>query len=66
MARETKSYRAILAQLSEAFPGKGAISLDEAAGWYGVSKRTLQRDETFPKGAHGRVLIVNFARWLAV
>ncbi len=66
MPREPKAYREILAALNEAFPGRGAISLDEAAKYYGVSKRTLQRDETFPVGAHKKVVLVNFARWLAV
>lgn len=65
MPRETKTYRAIREQLSEAFPGVGAISLDEAAKFYGVSTRTLQRDETFPRGPHGRVVLESFARWMA-
>ena len=66
MPMETKAYRAVLAQLAEAFPGKGAISLEEAAAYYGVSKRTLQRDGTFPRDSHGRVVLVKFAQWLAV
>lgn len=66
MPMEPKAYRAILAQLTEAFPGKGAISMDEAAAFYGVSKKTLTRDATFPKDGHGRVVLVKFAHWLAV
>lgn len=65
MPRETKAYREILAQLNAAFPGRGAISLDEAASYYGCSKRTLQRDATFPVGAHNKVVLVNFARWMS-
>lgn len=66
MPREKKFYRDILAQLTAAFPGVGAISLDEAAAYYGVSKRTLQRDATFPLDGHKRVVLVEFARWLSV
>ena len=66
MPREKKSYRAILEQLNTAFPGTGAISLSEAAAFYGVSVRTLQRDKTFPVGAHKRVVLAEFARWMAV
>lgn len=66
MAREKEAYRENLAQLKEAFPGVGAISLGEAAAYYGTSKATLTRDETFPLDAHKRVTLANFARWLSV
>lgn len=66
MPREKKSYRAVLKHLKETFPDTGAISLDQAAIFYGVSKRTLQRDKTFPVDAHNRVTLAAFADWLAV
>ena len=66
MPKEKPSYRAIVEQLNAAFPGRGAISLDEAAGFYGVSARTLKRDGTFPIDGHNRVVLAKFAQWLAV
>lgn len=66
MAREKQTYRANLEQLIAAFPGVGAISLDQAAAYYGVSKRTLQRDKTFPTDGHRRITLAAFAQWLSV
>ena len=66
MPQERKTYRAILAQLSELYPGQGAISLSQAAAFYGVCERTLKRDKTFPIGPHNRVSVVNLARWMAI
>lgn len=65
MAREKKAYRDNLALLTAAFPGVGTISLDQAAAWYGKSKWTLKRDVTFPRDAHNRVSLPDFARWLS-
>ena len=65
MAREKRDYRPILEQLTAAFPDRIAISMDEAATFYGMSKRTLQRDKTFPADQHRRITLVSFARWLA-
>lgn len=66
MPRERGTYRPILEALNTAFPDKGAITLDEAAAYYGVSPRTLRRDETFPVGPHKRVPLAAFARWMSV
>lgn len=66
MPREKETYRATLEGLRQTFPGTGAISLEQAARYYGVSKRTLQRDATFPVDAHRRVPLADFARWLTV
>lgn len=43
MAREKEGYRDTLAALSEAFPGKGALSRTEVAAFLGVTPRTVQR-----------------------
>ena len=65
MAKEAKDYRDTLWLLAQTFPERGTITLDEAAKWYWRSKRTLQRDKTFPVDHHGCVPIVALARWLA-
>lgn len=66
MAREKATYRDNLDLLMKAFPGVGAITLEQAAAWYGKSKATLRRDETFPRDSHNMVGLANFARWLSV
>lgn len=68
MPREKETYRDNLEALRERFPGREIISVPEAAGYLGVSKDRIFRDETFPKRALGKqtsVVLVNFARWLA-
>ena len=66
MPREKQTYRDNLNMLMRSFPGVGAISVKEAAEYYGASVKTLMRDDTFPKDCHNRVSLANFARWLAV
>jgi hypothetical protein len=65
LPREKQDYREILARLNAVFPDRGAITLEEAARYYGVCTRTLTRDKSFPVGPHKRVELTKFARWLA-
>lgn len=41
MAREKIDFRANIANIREAFPGVGALSVGQAAQWLGVDKRTI-------------------------
>lgn len=66
MPRELPGYRDTLEMLMKLFPESVAISMDDAAKYYGVSKATLKRDKTFPVDAHNRVPIPRFARWLCL
>lgn len=69
MPREKETFRDNLASLREAFPGKEVITMPEASRYLGVDRRRLIADETFPKRLLGNnyvVVLVNFARWLAV
>lgn len=69
MAREKETYRENLESLREAFPGREQISVPEAAKYLGVTKERIFADPTFPRRTLGKqsiVVLVNFARWLAV
>ena len=69
MAREKETFRDNLESLRERFPGREQISIPEAAAYLGVTKERIVSDETFPKRTLGKntiVVLVNFARWLAV
>lgn len=69
MAREKQTYRDNLESLRAAYPGREQITLSEAASYLGVSRRRVASDETFPRRRLGNqdiVVLVNFARWLAV
>jgi excisionase family DNA binding protein len=41
MGREKLNYRANIANIRDAFPGVGALSVAQAAQWLGVDKRTI-------------------------
>lgn len=43
MSREKAGYRDVIAQLGEAYPGKGALSRNEVAQFMGVTSRTVAR-----------------------
>lgn len=66
MPREKETYRDNLELLMRIFPGVGAISIEQAAQYYGVSRKTLERDKTLPRDAHNRIPLPSFARWLSV
>lgn len=68
MPRERECYRDNLANLRDRYPGKEAISLNEAAAYLGAKRERLLGDETFPwrkLGGQYIVVLVNFARWLS-
>ena len=69
MPREKETFRDNLESLRERFPGREQISVPEAAKYLGVAKEHIMSDKTFPVrtlGQHHIVVLVNFARWLAV
>ena len=41
MPREKVDFRANIANIREAFPGVGALSVEQAAQWLGVNRRTI-------------------------
>ena len=41
MARERLDYRANIANIKEAYPGVGALSVLQVASWLGVDRRTV-------------------------
>jgi hypothetical protein len=49
MPREKEDFREILARLTERFPGRAAISIQEAAPILGRCVKTLTYDKNFPK-----------------
>lgn len=65
MPKEKATYRDNLELLMRAFPGVGAISVKQAAKYYGVSTKTLTRDKTLPRDSHNRIPLPGFARWLS-
>lgn len=68
MPREKEDFRENLARLTERFPGREAISIQEAAPILGRCVRTLVDDKKFPKikiGSSWSVPLVGLARWLS-
>ena len=41
MAREKADYRTNIARINESFPGRGMLTVDEAASWLSVTRKTL-------------------------
>ncbi|MGM9566535.1 hypothetical protein [Evtepia sp.] len=68
---EKATYHEHLTRLREVFPGVESITVPEAAKFYGCKAQTLLGDKTFPakkwgkSGRYHRVMLINFARWLA-
>ena len=69
MPREKEGFHEQLEAIYEHFGKEPAlISLDKAAAYVGVDKRTLLEDRSFPVKSVGRcyrVALVALARWLA-
>ena len=69
MPREKEGFHEQLEAIYEHFGNEPAlISLDKAAAYVGVDKRTLLEDRSFPVKNIGRcyrVPLVALARWLA-
>ena len=42
MGREKLDYRANIANIKEAYPGVGALTVPQVAEWLGVDKRTVK------------------------
>lgn len=66
---EKATYHEHLTRLREIFPGKESISVPQAAKVCGCKPETLRAAKGFPMvkvGRYHRVMIINFARWLAV
>lgn len=41
MSREKTDFRANIARIRESFPQKGMLTVDEAAAWFGVTRKTV-------------------------
>ena len=41
MPREKMDYRANIARINESFPGRGMLTVDEAASWLSVTRKTV-------------------------
>lgn len=68
MSREKEDFRENLARLTERFPGREAISIQEAAPVVGRCVKMLSYDKSFPKrkvGNRWSVPLVGLARWLS-
>ena len=68
MSREKEDFRENLARLTERFPGREMISLQEVAPILGRCVKTLRYDNQFPKRKIGSVWfvpLVGLARWLS-
>lgn len=74
MPLEKPGFREQLARLDEAYPGREAIKLAEAAAYLGLYRGTLLADKTFPAmkvGGNGKysgsyvVPKVALAHWLS-
>lgn len=74
MPREKEGFREQLARLDELYPGREAISIQEASALLGLYRRTLLEDESFPakkigaprssRGGKYVVPKVPLARWM--
>lgn len=69
MPREPNGYREQLEHLSEKFPGKEVLSVQEVCSMLGCHRQTLLADKTFPaKQIRGKgkyyIPIVGLARWM--
>ena len=72
MPREIEGYRENLALISEAFPGKKMLSVDEVADYLGCNRKTITRliengklvaiDVGTGKNSHYRVPVRELAR----
>jgi hypothetical protein len=65
---EKATFHDHLSRLREVFPDQESISIPQAAKFYGCKPETLRADKTFPAkrcGRYYRVMLINFARWLA-
>lgn len=65
-------FEANIKRLRAAFPGVEAISIVQAASFFGCDPQTLREDRSFPVrhfgsgGKRVKVPLVSFARWLSV
>ena len=41
MSREKTDYRANIARIRESFPGRGMLTVEEAASWLSVTRKTV-------------------------
>ena len=67
MGREREGYRETAARLYDLFPGRVALTREEAAQVIGCSVRTLQRVTDIPVSKVGRLVrypIDGLARWM--
>lgn len=73
MPREKEGFRDQLERLSERYPGREAIGIEEAAEIVGLDRRTLISDKSFPARKCGNksptggkyiVPLAGLARWL--
>lgn len=65
---EKATYHDHLTRLREVFPDCESITIPQAAKFYGCHPDTLRSDRTFPAkkcGRYSKVMLINFARWLA-
>ena len=68
MPREKEDFREILARLTEKFPGRETISIQEAVPLVNRCAKSLRYDSDFPKKKIGNIWyvpIVGLARWLS-
>lgn len=68
MSREKEDFRENLARLSERFPGRDVVTIQEAAPVVGRCVKLLIYDKNFPKvkvGNRWSVPLVGLARWLS-
>lgn len=61
MPREKETYRLILAELREHFPGRNAVTIPEAAEYLGVKYDRLKADATFPRVTIGKQQVMLLA-----
>lgn len=67
MPREKEGFREQLARLSEKYPGREMISIQEASEVTGYHRRTLLKDKSFPRKMIGNkysIPLVQLARWM--
>ncbi len=68
MAREFEGYRETVAMIREIFPGRVALTREEAAKILGCSERTIRRKTEIPCVTMGQTVrypVDGLARWIA-
>lgn len=67
MPREKEGFREQLQRLTELYPGREMITIQEASDLTGYHRRTLLKDKSFPRKMIGNrysIPLVQLARWM--